>query len=117
MIGMDVKFLGFQQLKSKATESTNKIAFLVECFKILHEDAPEYDLEELGGRLAGIVKQAGGDYLRVLQLMWIASANGIQGSHLNYIQRMLTRDQQRHQINTGDRDKFTSGKYGHMVKR
>jgi len=114
---MDVKFLGFKQLRQKLIESKDKIAFLVECFKVLHEDAPEYDFEELGGRLAGIVKQAGGDYLRVLQLMWIASAQSPQASHLNYIHRMLTRDRLRHQVDTGDRDKFTKGKYGHMVKR
>jgi hypothetical protein len=114
---MDTKFLSFQQLRSRAIESTNKVAFLVECFNTLHSEALPEDFENLGGRIAGIIKQAGGDYCRVLQLMWIASANGIQGSHLNYIQKMLSRDQQRNRvIDTSDRGKFTRGKYGNMVK-
>jgi len=114
---MDVKFLGFKQLKEKAIESTDKVAFLIRCFEVLHSDAPPYDFEDLGGRIAAIYKQANKDVVRVLQVMWLASAQSPQASHLNYIQGMLTRDQLRHQVDTSDRDKFTKGRYGHMVKR
>lgn len=114
---METTIIGFTQLRQRAIESTNKVAFMVECFKKLHSEAPPEDFENIGGRIAGIIKQAGGDYCRVLQLMWIASANGIQGSHLNYIQKMLSREQQRNRgVDTTDRSKFTRGKYGHMVR-
>jgi hypothetical protein len=113
---MDTKFFGFQQLRQRAIESTNKVAFLVECFNTLHSEAPPEDFENLGGRIAGIIKQAGGDYCRVLQIIWKTSADSPAGSHLNYIQRMLSRDQQRNRIDTSDRNKFTKGKYGHMVR-
>ena len=87
---MDTKFLNFNQLRQRAIESPNKVAFTVECFKILHSDTlPEELNSSLGGRLAGILKQANSDYIRVLQAMWMASACGIQGSHLNYIQKMI----------------------------
>jgi hypothetical protein len=115
---MDTELMGFNQLRIRAIESKNKIAFCMDCFKNLHSDAPPEDFDNsLGGRIAGIIKQAGGDYCRFLQLMWIASAQGIQGSHLNYIQKMLGREQQRNRaVDTTDRNKFTQGKYGHMVK-
>ena len=86
---MDEKFLNFNQLRKKAIESPNKVAFMVQTFKILHDDALPEDFKNSGGRLAGILKQANNDYIRVLQAMWMASASGIQGSHLNYIQKMI----------------------------
>lgn len=87
---MDIKFLNFNQLKQRIIESPNKVSFLVECFKTLHSDTlPEELNGSLGGRLAGILKQANSDYVRVLQAMWMASACSIQGSHLNYIQKMI----------------------------
>lgn len=86
---MNDKILGFNHLRKKAMESSDKIAFAVDVFHNLHDDAPPEDFEGLGGRLAGIIKQANGDYLRVLQVMWVAAAMGIQGSHLGYIQGML----------------------------
>jgi hypothetical protein len=74
---MDIKFLNFNQLRSKAIESPNKVAFMVECFKVLHSDAPPEDLDSklLGGRLASILTQANKDYCRVLQVMWKTSAD------------------------------------------
>lgn len=89
---MDTKFLSFNQLRQRAIESPNKVAFIVECFKVLHSGSPPEDLNPklLGGRLAAILSQANKDYIRVLQAMWMASACGIQGSHLNYIQKMIT---------------------------
>ena len=112
---------GFPQLHQRArVYEGSKVAFMVQCFKTLHADAPEYDFEcKLGDRIAGIIKQAGGDYLRVLQLMWIASAQGIQGSHLDYIQKMLSRQQSAHRVNTADPDKFksqSSGKYAGVLE-
>ncbi len=114
---METEIIGFPQLRKELIASKDKVAFLVCCFRVLHSEAPPEDFENCGGRIAGIIKQAGGDYCRVLQLMWIASANGIQGSHLNYIQKMLSKEQQRNQKNAIDPDKYIRGKYGHMVHR
>jgi hypothetical protein len=114
---MDTSFISFSKLRSKAIESTDKVAFLVCCFNVLHSEAPPYDFENLGGRIAAIYKQANKDVVRVLQVMWIASANGIQGSHLNYMQGMLRKSNGQKKIDTGDRDKFTKGEYGHLVKK
>lgn len=87
----------------------------MDCFGVLHSEAPPEDFERCGDRIASMIKQAGGDYIRVLQLMWMASANGIQGSHLNYIQKALSRDQAKHRGE--DPDRYIKGRYGHMVKR
>jgi hypothetical protein len=94
---MDIKFLNFNQLRSKAIESPNKVAFMVECFKVLHSDAPPEDLDSklLGGRLASILTQANKDYCRVLQVMWKTSADGIAGSHLSWIQKILINSKDR----------------------
>ena len=92
---MNDKILSFNHLRKRAMESPDKIAFVVDVFHNLHDDAPPEDFKGLGGRLAGIVKQSGNDYLRVLQVIWIASAMGIQGSHLNYIQGMMRNGKQK----------------------
>jgi hypothetical protein len=92
---MDIKFLNFNQLRNRAIESQNKVAFMVDVFKTLHDDAPPEDFKQLGGRLAGILKQANNDYCHVLQIMWKTSADGIMGSHLNWIQKILTNSKQK----------------------
>lgn len=79
----------FNQLKKEAMDNKDKVAFLVDVFKVLHNDAPPEDFEKLGGRLAGITNQAGKDYLIVLQAIWKSSADGIVGSHLNFIQAIV----------------------------
>jgi len=119
---MDIEFLGFLQLRKLAIENNNgsigkKVAFCVEWFKKLHSDALPSDLDKnLGGRMAGILKQANYDDIRVLQAIWVTSALGIQGSHLNYIQKYLSGRQTEKKIDTTDRDKFKQGKYSHMVR-
>jgi len=117
---MDIRILNFHQLREEAISSPNKVSYAVYIFEGLHDDAPPEDFEGLGGRLAGIIKQANGDYLRVLQVMWIAAAMGIQGSHLHYIQGMLRNGKQvrgRKTSGSEDRDKYIKGHYGHMVQR
>ncbi len=79
----------FSELKKEAMENKDKVAFLTEVFKVLHNDAPPEDFIKLGGRLAGIVNQAGKDYLIVLQAIWKSSADGIVASHLNFIQAIV----------------------------
>jgi len=95
---MDEKVLSFNHLRKRAMESPNKIAFVVDVFRSLHDDAPPEDFSGLGGRLAGIIKQSRNDYLRVLQVIWISSAMGIQGSHLNYIQGMIRNGKQKQKV-------------------
>ena len=92
---MDIKFLNFNQLRSKAIESPNKVAFMVDVFKVLHDNAPPEDFKNLGGRLAGILKQSGNDYCYVLQQLWKLSADGIVGSHLNYMQGAMRNSRQK----------------------
>ncbi len=82
--------VNFQQLRNSIIESKNKVAFLVESFKKLHSDALPEDLDgNLGGRIARLYILANKDYVRVLQAVWMSSACGIRGSHLNYIQKMI----------------------------
>lgn len=95
---MDIKFLNFNQLRSKAIKSPNKVAFLVDVFKILHNDAPPEDFKQLGGRLAGILKQANNDYCRVLQVIWKTSADNPVGSHLGWTQKILANSKQSRSI-------------------
>jgi hypothetical protein len=79
----------FNQLKKEVNESKNKVAFLIDIFMVLHSDAPPDDFEKLGGRMAGILNQAGKDPIIVLQAIWKSSADGIVASHLNFIQGMI----------------------------
>ena len=112
---MNNGLIGFPQLRRRAIEyQGNKITFLVGCFSELHADAPPEDFTVCGDRLAGMVRLTN-DYLIVLRMMWITSASGIQGSHLNYINKALSRERVEHQVDTTDRDKFVKGKYAHMV--
>ena len=91
---MENKLISFNQLRGQLIKSTNKVSFIVDIFKGLHPEAPPEDFKELGGRIAGIIKQARGEYLLVLQAIWKSSADGIIGSHLNYIQGILRRNSQ-----------------------
>lgn len=102
---MDEKFINFNQLRREAIESPNKVAFMVNIFKILHDDAPPEDFKNLGGRLAGILKQANDDYCRVLQTIWKTSADNPVGSHLNYIQKGLMYNKNQWQRDKVDKER------------
>lgn len=77
---------GFSALKEQLNKSKNKTGFLVEVFKEVHSRAPPGDFENLGGRIAGILKTISNDHLYLLGLIWDTSSVEIKGSHLNYIQ-------------------------------
>jgi len=80
------KVKGFPRLKKELQEEKNKIGFLVDAFKAYHAHAPPADFENLGGRLAGILKTISNDYNYLLGLIWDTRSVAIRGSHLNYIQ-------------------------------
>ena len=86
------KSISLNELKNEANKLPNrngKIAFLIDAFKIYHSDAPPDDLENLGGRIAGILKSISYDYGYLLGLIWDSGSIDISGSHLNYIQGMV----------------------------
>lgn len=85
-IGKVSTLKGFSAEKEKLNKSKNKVGFLVEVFKGLHSRAPPGDFENLGGRLAGILKTVSNDYPYLLKLIWDTRSIKIAGSHLNYIQ-------------------------------
>jgi len=83
---------GFGELKYELTKLANKrekVAFLIDSFKFYHSNAPPDDLENSGGRIAGILKSISYDYGYLLKLIWDSSSVDIAGSHLNYIQGMI----------------------------
>ena len=73
-------------------EKKEKLGLLVEEFTFHHQKAPPEDFENLGGRVAGLLKQANNDYGYLAMLIWNTSSASIAGSHLNYIQGMLRKD-------------------------
>lgn len=93
---------GFAALKEELNKSKNKIGFLVEIFKALHSWAPPGDSENLGGRLAGILKTISNDHLYLLGLIWNTSSVEIKGSHLNYIQGILRGGKGKPRLSTED---------------
>lgn len=77
--------MGFTALRGELNKSTNKVGFLVTIFKNLHSHAPPEDFEDIGGRIAGILKLISNDHGYLLKLIWQTAAADIAGSHLNYI--------------------------------
>lgn len=93
--------LGFTALKQEISKSKNKVGFLVAVFKNLHSHAPPEDFEDLGGRLAGILKLTSNDYGYLLKLIWETAAADVAGSHLNYIHGII-RKTHRHTAELAD---------------
>jgi len=83
---VSIPYGGFAALKEELNKSKNKIGVLVDAFKACHVRAPPADFENLGGRLAGILKTISNDYNYLLELIWDTRSIEIAGSHLNYIQ-------------------------------
>lgn len=77
---------------NKRENKNEKIGLLVEEFEFHHHNAPPEDFNNLGGRIAGILKQTSNDYGYLAKLIWNTSSDSIAGSHLNYIQGMLKKD-------------------------
>ena len=82
----------FSALKLKGEKEENKVGFLMDVFKALHLKAPKDDLEELGGRMAGIMKSVSNDWIYVLTIIWNTTSTEIIGSHLNYIQGVIKKN-------------------------
>ena len=79
----------FPELKNKVNNINDKrakTAFIIDAFKTYHTHAPPGDFENLGGRIAGILKSISFDYGYLLKLIWDTSSADIAGSHLSYIQ-------------------------------
>jgi len=82
----------YREYRDLVKKTNNPIGALVMAFKELHDDAPVQDFEDLGGRMAGICKYNRNDYGLVMKIVWDTCSCGINGSHLNYIQAMITRN-------------------------
>ena len=81
-----VSFVDYLELSKEATD---KVGFLVLCFKRLHVKAPKEDFINIGGRIAKLWVLAHKDTGYLLEVIWCASAKPCNGSHLNYIQAIL----------------------------
>jgi len=75
-----------------------KLGLLVEEFSFHHQKAPPEDFENLGGRVAGLLKQVSNDYGYLAKIIWDTSSANIAGSHLNYIQGRLRKDKSKRDI-------------------
>jgi hypothetical protein len=74
---------------------SNKIGVLVNAFKEWHTEAPQEDFNGLGGRLSGICKTINNDYGYLLELLWSSVPRSPNGSHLNYIQKIISNKKQK----------------------
>jgi hypothetical protein len=81
----------YREYRDLVKKTNNPVGALVMAFKELHDDAPVQDFENLGGRMAGICKYNRNDYGLTMKIVWDSCSCGINGSHLNYIQAMITR--------------------------
>lgn len=109
--------LKYREYRDLINKTNNPISALVMAFKDLHDNAPVNDFENLGGRLAGICKCGKNDFGYVMKIIWESCTAGINGSHLNYINAIISKNQVYKKINQNSPNKYISGKYGHMVKR
>jgi len=75
-----------------------KLGLLVEEFSFHHSKAPPEDFENLGGCVAGLLKQVSNDYGYLAKIIWDTSSASIAGSHLNYIQGILRKDKPKRDI-------------------
>lgn len=83
--------ISFPQYLSLSKEATDKVGVLVLCFRRLHPHAPIEDFKNLGGRVAGLWVKSHKDTGYLLKIIWDTSSANISGSHLNYIQGILTK--------------------------
>ena len=134
----------FEDYRNLMEAYPDKVAFLVDAFKRLHSEATEEDFQKCGGRIAGMWGKKGHDTGFILKVIWDTSSVHPAGSHLDYIHKILfgngknsntagqkkgvLTDEERRtltsqeqysliQERTRDPNKFTRGKYGHMVQR
>jgi hypothetical protein len=75
----------FENYIKRSQIEPNKVGILVDAFREIHTSAPKSDLDNLGGRMAGIYKLAKGNTELILKAIWCSSTQNIKGSHLDYI--------------------------------
>lgn len=114
----EIPIQSFKDWQQLLNSTTNKVAVLVGAFKILHPDATSEDLETAGGRLAGMIKQAG-DAGLVLLKIWMTAPVNIVGSHLNYINGALKLSKPSSQFETPKYNpgKYQAQKFGGLIQR
>jgi hypothetical protein len=115
----DIPIQSFKDWQQILSSTTNKVSVLVAAFKVLHPDCPIEDKKDIGGRLAGMIRQKHDAGLILLKI-WLTSPVNIAGSHLNYINATLkTAPKPAGKFETPkySPDKYTSGKYSDMVQR
>jgi hypothetical protein len=83
-----VSFVDYIKL---SREVTDKVGFLTLTFKRLHPHAPADDLINLGGRIAGMWSKGHKDTGYLLEVIWVTAAKNPNGSHLNYIQAIINK--------------------------
>lgn len=112
----------FEDYKNLIDTYQDQVAFLVCAFKRIHHTAPASDFEGLGGRLGKLWANNNRDTGFILQVMWDISSKCPAGSHLNYLEKTLKGRRENpgnngHNLRTdNDPNKYTAGKYGHVVK-
>ena len=119
--------VSFPDYLKASAEVPNKIGFLMGAFQRLHPHAPVEDLTGLSGRIAQLWTLAHKDTGYLLKIIWVSAAEGIAGSHLNYIQGILTKKSyvgpvpnaklSKPEMTSRDPDKYLKGRYGHVVRR
>jgi hypothetical protein len=118
--------ISFPDYLKASAEATNKVGFLILAFQRLHPHAPAEDLAGLNGRMAQLWTIAHKDTGYLLKIIWISAAEGIAGSHLNYIQGILTKKNggkfvpnaklSKPEMASRDPNKYITGRYGHVVQ-
>ena len=114
----EIPIQSFKDWQQLLNSTPNKVAVLVGAFKVLHPDATNEDIETAGGRLAGMIKQAG-DAGLVLLKIWMTAPVNIVGSHLNYINGALKLSKPVGEFETPKYNptKYQAQKYGAMIQR
>ncbi len=107
----------FDDYKNLLSVTDNQVGFLVAAFKRLHSNAPDSDFQEAGGRLGKLWASNNRDTGYILKKMWDITSVSIAGSHLNYLDGALRGNDSKNKPKDRDPDKYTKGKYGHMVQR
>lgn len=100
----------FRQFWDEAKIATNKPGFLVLCFKILHENAPDDDFNQeiIGGKIAKFWMLCNKDTGTALKIIWNTSSQFVVGSHLDYMLGIVKRD---YKSNSQPKQVSNTGKY------
>ena len=82
----------FSSFQNALRNGGNKVSVLVMAFKNWHKDAPQEDFDHdlLYGYIGKMAKRLNGDYGYFLKILWDTVTCSISGSHLNYINAMIS---------------------------